>query len=93
MIRPALLLLLLPVAPLAGAAERFPLADVRLTSGPFLDAQNTNYNYLMALEPDRLLAPFRREAGLLRRARQATATGSPADSMATWAGTICPRWR
>lgn len=70
MIRPALLLLLLLVTPLAGAAGHFPLADVRLTSGPFLDAQNTNYNYLMALEPDRLLAPFRREAGL--PARQAS---------------------
>ncbi|MES2323505.1 MAG: glycoside hydrolase family 127 protein [Pseudomonadota bacterium] len=59
--RAALLLLLaLPAA----AAERFPLADVRITSGPFLAAQNTNLHYLMALEPDRLLAPFRREAGL-----------------------------
>src|SRR6476620_461258 len=62
MIRFALALLL--AAPMAGAAERFPLADVRLLAGPLLDAQNTNYNYLMALEPDRLLAPFRREAGL-----------------------------
>ncbi len=65
MIRFALALLL--AAPMAGAAERFPLADVRLLAGPFLDAQNTNYNYLMALEPDRLLAPFRREAGLPAR--------------------------
>lgn len=48
----------------AGAAERFPLADVRLTAGPFLKAQQTNRAYLMSLDPDRLLAPFRREAGL-----------------------------
>lgn len=65
MIRFALALLL--IAPMACAAERFPLADVRLLDGPFLDAQNTNYNYLMSLEPDRLLAPFRREAGLAPR--------------------------
>ncbi|WP_229423706.1 beta-L-arabinofuranosidase domain-containing protein [Massilia frigida] len=48
----------------AVAAERFPLADVRLAAGPFLDAQSTNLRYLMALEPDKLLAPFMREAGL-----------------------------
>ena len=48
----------------AGAAERFSLSDVRLTSGPFLAAQQTNRHYLMGLDPDRLVAPFRREAGL-----------------------------
>jgi len=46
------------------AAELFPLADVRLKPGPFLDAQTTDLNYMMAMEPDRLLAPFLREAGL-----------------------------
>ncbi|HEX8612201.1 MAG TPA: beta-L-arabinofuranosidase domain-containing protein [Telluria sp.] len=51
----------------AVAAERFALADVRLTASPFLDAQNTNLRYLMALEPDKLLAPFQREAGLALR--------------------------
>ena len=48
----------------AQAADLFPLAAVRLGPGPFLDAQTTNLNYLMAMEPDRLLAPFLREAGL-----------------------------
>ncbi len=48
----------------AQAAELFPLADVRLKPGPFLDAQTTDLNYMMAMEPDRLLAPFLREAGL-----------------------------
>ena len=48
----------------AQAADLFPLADVRLKPGPFLDAQTTDLNYLMAMEPDRLLAPFLREAGL-----------------------------
>jgi DUF1680 family protein len=48
----------------AQAADLFPLADVRLKPGPFLDAQSTDLNYLMGMEPDRLLAPFLREAGL-----------------------------
>jgi len=49
----------------AGAAtQAFPLDRVRLQDGPFLDAQNTDLHYLLALDPERLLAPFRREAGL-----------------------------
>jgi DUF1680 family protein len=48
----------------AHAADLFPLRDVRLTASPFLEAQQTDLRYLMALDPDRLLAPFRREAGL-----------------------------
>jgi DUF1680 family protein len=48
----------------AQAAELFPLRDVRLGPGVFLDAQTTDLNYMMAMEPDRLLAPFLREAGL-----------------------------
>lgn len=51
----------------AQAAELFPLADVRLTPGPFLDAQTTDLHYMLAMEPDRLLAPFLREAGLAPR--------------------------
>ncbi|MEO6280854.1 glycoside hydrolase family 127 protein [Roseateles sp.] len=42
----------------------FPLSNVRLLDGPFLEAQDTDLHYLMALDPERLLAPFRREAGL-----------------------------
>ncbi len=49
----------------AGAAtQAFPLDRVRLLDGPFLDAQTTDLHYLLALDPERLLAPFRREAGL-----------------------------
>ena len=48
----------------AAAVELFPLSDVRITASPFLDAQTTDLHYLMALEPDRLLAPYLREAGL-----------------------------
>jgi len=42
----------------------FPLADVRLGESPFLDAQRTDLRYMLEMEPDRLLAPFLREAGL-----------------------------
>ncbi|GAB3458159.1 glycoside hydrolase family 127 protein [Massilia terrae] len=48
----------------AQAAELFPLKDVRLGPSPFLDAQAADLNYILALDPDRLLAPFLREAGL-----------------------------
>ncbi|CAN5570738.1 glycoside hydrolase family 127 protein [soil metagenome] len=46
------------------AAELFSLGDVRLLDGPFRDAQETDRDYLMQLDPDRLLAWFRKEAGL-----------------------------
>jgi len=51
----------------ACAADLFPLQDVRLHAGPFLDAQQTDLRYLLALDPDRLAAPFLREAGLTPR--------------------------
>jgi DUF1680 family protein len=61
--RIAALILLLGAAS-AQAAELFPLRDVRLGPSPFLDAQTTDLHYLVAMDPDRLLAPFLREAGL-----------------------------
>ena len=48
----------------ASNTQLFPLSDVRLSASPFLDAQNTDLHYLFALDPDKLLAPFQREAGL-----------------------------
>lgn len=39
--------------------EPFPLQQVQITSGPFYDAQQTNIRYLLTLEPDKLLAPYR----------------------------------
>ncbi|HXE79668.1 MAG TPA: glycoside hydrolase family 127 protein [Vicinamibacterales bacterium] len=47
----------------------FPLSSVRLLDGPFKRAQELNLGYLRALEPDRLLAPYRREAGLEPKAK------------------------
>lgn len=48
----------------ATALELAPTRDVQLLDSPFLQAQNTNKEYLMALDTEKLLAPFRREAGL-----------------------------
>jgi len=44
--------------------ESFNVSDVELLSGQFLDAQQTDINYLLALDADRLLAPYMRESGL-----------------------------
>ncbi|USX29620.1 glycoside hydrolase family 127 protein [Oxalobacteraceae bacterium OTU3CINTB1] len=51
-------------APDKAPVRLFPLSAVRLTASPFLEAQQTDLRYIMALNPDRLLAPFLREAGL-----------------------------
>lgn len=50
--------------PVAREAKTFSLAEVRLLEGPFKHAQATNRRYLLAHDVDRLLAPFRIEAGL-----------------------------
>lgn len=51
----------------AGPAPRFrplPLGDVRVTGGPLKRAQDLDAAYLLSLEPDRMLAYFRKRAGL-----------------------------
>lgn len=48
--------------------QTFPLTGVRLLEGPFKAAQQTDMNYMLSLEPDRLLVPFLREAGLPTKA-------------------------
>ena len=45
-------------------AQPFPLSQVRLLDSPFRDAMLRDGNYLLSLEPDRLLSWFRKEAGL-----------------------------
>ena len=42
----------------------FPLNAVSIESGVFKEAALTDFNYIQALDADRLLAPFLREAGL-----------------------------
>jgi uncharacterized protein len=44
--------------------QSFDLQDVRLLPGPFRHAQQLDAKYMLQLEPDRLLAGFRKEAGL-----------------------------
>ena len=45
-------------------AEPFPLSQVRLLDGPFKQARDLNHQYLLSLNPDRLLHSFRVSAGL-----------------------------
>jgi uncharacterized protein len=46
------------------AARPLPLDAVRLTGGPLKRAQDLDAQYLLTVEPDRLLAPYRSLAGL-----------------------------
>ena len=48
--------------------QPFPLGEVRLLDSPFKQAQERDLQYMLKLDPDRLLAPFRREAGLSPKA-------------------------
>jgi DUF1680 family protein len=64
-------------APLLGAvqadvteAREFPLGDVRLLDGPFRAAMLRNADYLLSLEPDRLLHNTRELAGLNPKAER-----------------------
>jgi DUF1680 family protein len=50
-------------------AAPFSLQEVRLLPGPFKEGQEIAAKYLLSLEPDRLLANFRKEAGLEPRAK------------------------
>jgi DUF1680 family protein len=45
-------------------AEPFALQNVRLLDGPFKQAMNLDQEYLLSLDPDRLLHNFRVNAGL-----------------------------
>jgi DUF1680 family protein len=50
------------------AARPLPLTAVRLTGGPLKHAQELDATYLLALEPDRMMAFFRKRAGLAPKA-------------------------
>jgi DUF1680 family protein len=58
----------IPIVEDAFTPGYFPLRDVRLGPGPFLDAQKLDEAYLMALEPDQMLHNFRVNAGLKPKA-------------------------
>ena len=50
-------------------ADEFPLGDVTLLDGPLKRAQDLNVRTLLQYDCDRLLAPYRKEAGLTPKAK------------------------
>jgi uncharacterized protein len=48
--------------------NEFPLKDVQLLDGPFKHARDLNIQTLLKYDVDRLIAPFRKEAGLPEKA-------------------------
>ena len=54
--------------PAVAESPLFPLADLRVTGGKFLKIQEQDHDYLLSLEPDRLLAYYYKEAGLPMKA-------------------------
>jgi DUF1680 family protein len=49
--------------------NEFPLSDVILLDGPFKHARDLNIEVLLEYDVDRLLAPYRKEAGLPEKAK------------------------
>lgn len=49
-------------------SNEFPLGDVQLLDGPFKDARDLNVEVLLKYDVDRLLAPYRKEAGISKKA-------------------------
>jgi len=49
--------------------NEFPLSDVKLLDGPFRHARDLNIEVLLKYDVDRLLAPYRKEAGLPEKAK------------------------
>ncbi|MCD7931133.1 MAG: glycoside hydrolase family 127 protein [Tannerellaceae bacterium] len=52
--------------------ELFHLSDVRLKESPFKNAQEVDKQYILGLDPDRLLAPYLKGAGLQPKAENYT---------------------
>lgn len=50
-------------------ARPLPLSSVRLTGGPLKQAQDLDADYLLKLEPDRMMAFYRQRAGLQPKAQ------------------------
>ena len=49
--------------------QLFKLSQVQLLKSPFFSAEQVDLKYMLKLKPDRLLAPFLREAGLTLKAK------------------------
>lgn len=59
------ILILLSIASFSQAnLSAFPLSSVQLLNSPFKEAEQTDLQYMLQLDPDRLLAPFLKEAGI-----------------------------
>jgi hypothetical protein len=50
-------------------ANEFALNNVKLLAGPFKHARELNLEVLLKYDVDRLLAPYRKEAGLTEKAK------------------------
>lgn len=61
--------------PFWGHAQKlhsFELSDVNLSESPFYQAQQTDMEYILEMDPDRLLAPYLIDAGLEPKAKRYT---------------------
>lgn len=56
----------------APGLKLFPIQQVHLLPGMFKSAEEVDLKYMLAMSPDRLLAPFLREAGLPAKAQSYT---------------------
>ena len=66
-----LMIALLSIAPALGVVaqdklykDEFPLGDITLLDGPLKHARDLNVQVLLKYDCDRMLAPYRKEAGL-----------------------------
>lgn len=55
---------------LAAVVGPLPLSSMRLLDGPLKERQDTHARHLEAIDPDRLLAPYRQQAALAPRAER-----------------------
>src|SRR5688500_977160 len=62
--------LALSIATVAQPLHTFPLSSVRLSEGPFKEAMATDLKYMLAINPDRLLEPYLKDAGITPKANQ-----------------------
>lgn len=53
-----------------GRVDSYKLSQVELLQSPFYEAQNTDLDYIIELDPDRLLAPYLIEGGLQPKAEK-----------------------
>ena len=59
-------------AQIPAKVENFNIGDVRITTGAFKHAEEMDLRYILGMDPDRLLAPYLKEAGLEPKAENYT---------------------